>query len=324
MWSGRRRLGWLRGFWGEVFEKWSSERDAIFFGPPINSRQAPDKPGRGGIPILPDGSGQAVQAATGRGVRPFDRASSPSAYQLRAGSRAQRNTTDWKGDACGGWMGLVFRFCLNRHNFTVVMLAGNRLLGFWAAALLLLWGMPCLAQPGSPSTRMYETVDRLPAGWKIEEGTSLIPPDSAVWLLPDSLKLSGELPWNADCPIGKRGSAFHVAKARLHEDALVITLVRVQRDYIDQLDIWVWEGEEFRCGYSRRARQGLSSVPAFTTDQVLVLEKTKFASGNTLRGYINFRATQAHTVHPDMPWDTRKDWVESELVVRGPFKVIIE
>ena len=191
-------------------------------------------------------------------------------------------------------------------------------------ALVLLLASPCLAQPGSPSTRNCQRVERLESARRIEAGVTVIPPDSAIWLQPDSVELSGELPWNADCKVGKGGAAFRVAHARFHEDALLITLVRANRDYVDQVDIWVWEGEEFRCAFSRRARHGLSTIPAFTTDQVLVLEKTELASGATLRGFVNFRATQAANVRPDMPWDTRKDWVESELVVRGPFTVIIE
>lgn len=191
-------------------------------------------------------------------------------------------------------------------------------------AMWLLLSLPCLAQPGSPMTRSYTTVERLESGDKLPAGVTVVPPDSAIWLLPDSLKVGGELAWNADCAIGKSGAGFHLARARRVEDALVITLFRLNRDYVDQLDIWVWEGEEFRCKYSRRARHGMSSVPAFTTDQVLVLESGRLSEGRELRGYVNFRATQSSSVRPDMPWDTRKDWVESEVVVHGAFKVIIE
>jgi hypothetical protein len=179
------------------------------------------------------------------------------------------------------------------------------------------------AQPGNPTVRNYYIVSEVPAAQEIPSGQTAINPDSAIRLGTDSISVSGRVGWNADCKDGGKGAVMRLARARFRGDTLVITIFRPEKIYVHELEIRVW-GHEFRCDYRMTTRNGLSTVDVLPTDQVLVLQKSRFNTGESISGYVNFRGTLGRNVRPDMPWDTRMDWVESDYVVRGAFRVRIE
>lgn len=193
----------------------------------------------------------------------------------------------------------------------------------WLLGILLL--MACMAhgQPGNPTVRNYVIVSEVPSAQAIPQGKSVIPPDSAYFLGWDSLKVEGNLDWNAACKDGKKEAMSHLAKARFRGDTLVVSIFRNDRLYVYELEIKVWR-QEFICSYRIIPRTGMSAIFVVPTDQVLVLEKLRFDRGDTVTGFVNFRGTKGRNVRPDMPWDTRKDWVESDFVLRGPFKARIQ
>lgn len=182
--------------------------------------------------------------------------------------------------------------------------------------------MLAYGQPGKPSFHKFLVVDALASTSQITGAETAVPADSSFHVGTDSLKVAGRMVANAACKEGNGAQMLH-ARGRLHGDTLVVTLFRTGRGYVYELDVKVW-GDEFSTLYRISARNGLSTVNVLPTDQVLVLKQPKLARGQVVEGFVNFRGTRWEAKSPARPWEARMDWVESECVVRGPFRVTIE
>ncbi len=183
----------------------------------------------------------------------------------------------------------------------------------------------CIAlqgQPGKPSVRDFVTVDAVPSAQAIGVAELVLPTDSAFTLSSDGFNVAGEMSQNANC---KDGSAnwMKFGKARFRKDTLLVTIFRLDRQYVHQLQIKIWKGQ-FLTTYVIKARNGMSEVSVLPTDQVLVLEKINFVQGDEVTGFVNFRGTRWEGKPGGRPWESKRDWIESTYVVRGPFKIAIE
>lgn len=181
---------------------------------------------------------------------------------------------------------------------------------------------PLVAQPGKPSTVKYLMQQKVESAAGLPIKMINISSDSAFWLGTDSLRIDENVSTGSAC-IMQSDDVLPYTKARFDFDALKVSIFKMDRQYVHELEITV-KDRKFSTRLLIHARNGLSLVTVVPTDQVLVLEKSNFNPGDIISGYVNFRGTLPIKAHEDASWNAQKDWVDSKYTVRGPFRVRIE
>lgn len=187
-------------------------------------------------------------------------------------------------------------------------------------AMFLLQG--AYAQPGNPQSRQYSVYKKLDYPLFATHDSLSITPNPNVSEEEDFGYPPGRYPVMADCKVNNK-TVLHLSEARIKNDTLFINIVEKSPSYFYSLEIFIL-GDSFQTKYAFNYPESEDPYEVFPTDQLLVLNSSKFASGDEIRGFINFRGTgQVHTKgHGE--WNSKEDYIPSDYVIRGPFRAVIE
>lgn len=178
------------------------------------------------------------------------------------------------------------------------------------------------AQPGNPFTKSYHVSRKL--DYPVFDAR-----DSLVLATNPNLKAEineefppGKYRIESSCKINGK-APLRLCRADLKRDTLTIRILDKSPTINNVLTIKI-AGKEFYTLFSFSRPDSESPYHIYPTDQLLLLNKGNFRTGDEVKGYINFRGTGVLKPEDFEDWDSKEDWVPSNYVVRGPFRAVIQ
>lgn len=177
-------------------------------------------------------------------------------------------------------------------------------------------------QPGNPQTKKFSVFEKLNYPVYETDDSLTIAPNPNVSIEEHYGYPPGAYPVRAACTINNK-TPLQLCKATMQDDTLVIRIVDKSPNSYYELKVSI-AGKSFNTLYSFSYPETAERYEVFPTDQLLVLNRNSFVSGEEIRGFINFRGTGHTQPENHSEWNSKDDYVPSDYVIRGPFRAVIQ
>ncbi|MEM1000749.1 MAG: hypothetical protein AAGN35_27085 [Bacteroidota bacterium] len=178
------------------------------------------------------------------------------------------------------------------------------------------------AQPGNPKTKTFSVFEKLDYPLYGVNDSLTIVPNPNVSEEENYGYPPGKYPILADCKVNRKVS-MQLCRAQIVGDTLFIRIADKAPSSFYELKLMVTD-QSFNTVYSFAYPESDEAYLVYPTDQLLVLNRRKFAIGEEIRGFINFRGTGLLEPNAFGEWDSKEDYVPSDYVIRGPFRAVIQ